>query len=150
MFKTYDHAELLPADIFGRARTHHWQFVELEMHHPWFYLELVRDYGDDIVGTMLMVPTIPILQQMLLEMDERSWFAQAHIVLPGYMRAEKKWAMEPLIEVSVVESGDGAMEGYVFRVESGALYSLRHSDELDHFKVTDVIFSAERDLRAGG
>ncbi len=59
MFKTYRHAELSPAGIFGDPFTRHWQFIELELHHPWFYVELVRDHGDDIVGSMLMIPTVP-------------------------------------------------------------------------------------------
>ncbi|MCF1252539.1 hypothetical protein LH705_23810 [Pseudomonas putida] len=63
MFKTYRHAELSPAAIFGEPYTRHWKFIELELHHPWFYVELVRDHGDDIVGSMLMIPTVPILQQ---------------------------------------------------------------------------------------
>lgn len=52
MFKTYSHAELSPAGIFGEPASRHWKFIELELHHPWFYVELVRDYGDDIVGSM--------------------------------------------------------------------------------------------------
>ena len=86
MFKTYSHAELSPAGIFGEPASRHWKFIELELHHPWFYVELVRDYGDDIVGSMLMIPTVPILQQMLSELDDRSWLAQAHLMSPGHMR----------------------------------------------------------------
>lgn len=56
MFKTYSHAELSPAALFGELGTRRWQFIELELHYPWFYVELVRDYGDDIVGSMLRSP----------------------------------------------------------------------------------------------
>lgn len=147
MFKTYNHAELGPADIFGEPSTRHWQFIELEMHHPWFYFELVRNYGDDIVGSMLMIPTVPILREMLLELDDRSWFAQAHVLTPGHMREGGEWMMERLVEVSVAQDDSGTTKGYVFMVEGGGCYSLYHSPG-DNLHVTELIFSAKRDLRA--
>lgn len=147
MFKTYSHAELGPAAVFADAGARRWQFVELDMHHPWFYIELVRDYGDDIVGSMLMIPTVPILQQMLLELDEYSWFAEAHLISPGYLRGGGNWVMEPLIEVSVAEDDTGTIQGYVYRVEGGACYSIQQAEDHDNLKITEVVFSAERDLR---
>lgn len=148
MFKTYSHAELLPSASFGAANGRHWQFVELELHHPWFYVELVRNYGDDIVGTMLMVPTVPIFQQMLLELDERSWFTQAHLISPGHMRGGSSWVMEPLVEISLAEDSHGNVEGYLYQVEGGACYSLIHGADHSTLKKTEIIFLAARDLRS--
>lgn len=146
MFKTYKHAELSPA-VFGEPYTRHWQFIELELHHSWFYVELVRDYGDDVVGSMLMIPTVPILQQMLSELDEHSWFAQAHLMSPGHMRGETHWVMEPLEEVSVAEDASGTIEGYIYKVVSGSCYSVNYSPLRDNLRVREIIFSAKRDLR---
>lgn len=123
MFKTYRHAELSPVSTLGEPFSRLWQFIELELHHPWFYVELVRDHGDDIVGSMLMIPTVPILQQMLSELDDHSWFAQAHLMSPGHMRGGDDWMMEPLIEVSVTEDGSGSIGGYLYKVEGGKSYS---------------------------
>ncbi|APO80963.1 TPA: hypothetical protein ACHTCR_000223 [Pseudomonas putida] len=150
MFKTYRHAELSPASIFGEPSTRHWQFIELELHHPWFYVELVRDHGDDIVGSMLMIPTVPILQQMLSELDDHSWFAQAHLMSPGHMRGGDDWVMEPLIEVSVTEDGSGCIGGYLYKVEGGKSYSIHYASSRENVKVKEIIFSAERDLRVRG
>ncbi|GLH45893.1 hypothetical protein RS3R6_30720 [Pseudomonas atacamensis] len=147
MFKTYRHAELSPAGIFGEPGSHHWKFIELELHHPWFYVELVRDYGDDIVGSMLMIPTVPILKQILSELDDRSWFAQAHLMFPGHMRGGNDWVMEPLQEVSIAEDFSGTEEGYIYKVVSGACYSIHHSPQQENLKVKEIIFLAERDLR---
>lgn len=147
MFKTYQYAELSPAAAFGGSAGRYWQFVELEVSHPWFYLELIRDYGDDIVGSMLMVPTVPILQQMLSELDERSWLGQAHLMSPGHLRGGDSWVMEPLIEVSVAQSDTGEVEGYLFKVAGGATYSNHHLGDHRNLKVTEIIFSADRDLR---
>lgn len=148
MFKTYSQAELGSQAVFGEVGAHRWQYVELEVIHPWFYLELVRDHGDDVVGTMLMIPTVPVLRQMLRELDERSWFAQAHLLSPGYLRGGQSWLMEPLIEVSVAENDSGTVEGYMFRVEGGACYSIEHAAGCLDLTIIEVIFSAERDLRA--
>lgn len=113
-------------------------------------MELVRDYGDDIVGSMLMIPTVPILQQMLSELDDRSWLAQAHLMSPGHMRGGKDWVMEPLQEVSIAECDSGAEEGYIYKVVGGACYSIHLSPRQEKLKVTEIIFSAERDLRVSG
>ncbi|EMR46300.1 hypothetical protein [Pseudomonas putida] len=147
MFKTYRHAELQPAVIFGEPSTRHWQFVELELHHPWFYVELVMDHGDDIVGRMLLIPTVPILQQILSELNERSWLAQAHLMSPGHMRGGNDWVMEPLKEVSVAEDPSGTIEGYIYKVLGGACYSIHHASGCNNVKIKEVIFSADRDLR---
>lgn len=149
MFKTYSHAELNSAAIFGDPGTHRWKFVELELHHPWFYVELVRDYGDDIVGSMLMIPTIPIFEQMLSELDERSWLAQAYLMSPGHLTGESGWVLEPLIQVSVARDGSGTIEGYIYKVEGGACYSSEHEQPCADLKVSKIIFSAKRDLRSG-
>ena len=113
-------------------------------------MELVRDYGDDIVGSMLMIPTVPILQQMLSELDDRSWLAQAHLMSPGHMRGGNDWVMEPLQEVSIAEDASGTEEGYIYKVVGGACYSIHHSTQRDNLKVTEIIFLAERDLRVSG
>ncbi|VVP33516.1 hypothetical protein PS865_04488 [Pseudomonas fluorescens] len=146
MFKTYSHAELGSADIFREVGAYRWQFVELEIHHPWFYIELVRDHGDDIVGSMLMVPTVPILQQLLSDLDERSWLGEAYLMSPGYLRGGEGWLMEGLVEVSVVENETGTMKDYVYKVDGGTSYGVWRIEDHNQLKVTEVIFSAERDL----
>ncbi|SIR22101.1 hypothetical protein SAMN05216509_1121 [Pseudomonas sp. B10] len=120
------------------------------MHFPWFYMELVRDYGDDIVGSMLMVPTVPILQRMLLELDDHSWFSQAYLISPGYLRGEKSWVMEPLVEVSLAEGDANNLAGYIYKVEGGACYSIQHESTGGGLKTAEIIFSAERHLRRCG
>jgi len=150
MFKTYKHAELSPLVSFGGASARYWHFVELELQHPWFYMELVRDHGDDIVGSMLLIPTVPILKQMLSELSDRSWFAQAHLMIPGHMRGASDWGMEPLKEVSIAENASTAAEGYMYEVMGGAHYSIHHEPPHDNLRVTEIIFSAERDLRIRG
>lgn len=148
MFMTYKHAELLPGDVLGDPRVQHWQFVEQEIHCPWFYVELVRDYGDEKVGSMLMLPTVPALQQVLEELGDRLWLAQAFLVSPGHLRGEKNWLMEPLAEVSVAEDDEYNQPGYVYRVEGGGSYSTHPACGRVSLRTTEVIFFAGRHLRA--
>jgi len=46
-----------------------------------------------------MIPTVPVLQQVLGELGDRLWLSQAFLVSPGHLRGEKNWLMEPLTEV---------------------------------------------------
>lgn len=55
--------------------------------------------------------------------------------------------MEPLVEVSIAKGDFGTIEGYIFRVEGGACYSIEHAPQCNNVKVTEIIFLAERDLR---
>ncbi|PKM23667.1 MAG: hypothetical protein CVV09_17845 [Gammaproteobacteria bacterium HGW-Gammaproteobacteria-13] len=147
MFMTYRHAELLPGIIFGDQRVQHWQFVEQEIHYPWFYVELVRDYGDEKMSSMLMIPTVPMLQQVLKELNDCSWLAQAFLVSPGHLRGAKNWLMEPLAEVSIAEDEKSNQPGYVYRVISGASYSAHPESGRGTLRTTEVIFSAGLHLR---
>ena len=52
------------------------------------------------------------------------------------------------VEVDVAENDSGTIKGYVYRVEGGACYSIEHPAGCSNLKVTDIIFSAARDLRA--
>ncbi|WP_312913800.1 hypothetical protein [Stutzerimonas nitrititolerans] len=147
MFATYKHAELLREVAFGDSQVQHWKFVELEMHLPWFYVELVRDYGDEVMSSMLMIPTVPVLQQVIDELDDRSWLAQAFLVSPGYLRGEEHWRMEPLAEVSVAEDEDGNPSDYVYTVAGGSSYSTQFASDWGKPKTTQVIFLAGRHIR---
>lgn len=147
MFMTYRHAELLPGGILGDPRVQHWQFVEQDIHCPWFYVELVRDYGDEQVGSMLMIPTVPVLQQVLGELGDRLWLSQAFLVSPGHLRGEKNWLMEPLTEVCIAEDDENNHPGYVYRVEGGSSYSTHPACGRAKLRATEVVFSAGRHLQ---
>ncbi|MEK2612335.1 hypothetical protein WLF18_24930, partial [Pseudomonas shirazensis] len=72
------------------------------------------------------------------------------LVIPGHMRGAIDWVMEPLKEVSIAEDASTAMEGYMYEVARGARYSIHHEHPYDNLSVTEIIFSAERDLRIRG
>lgn len=65
MFKTNRNAELLPGLSSGPDGVQFWSFVEQEVAWPWFYLQMVEDDGRDAFQSMLMVPTLPLLEQIV-------------------------------------------------------------------------------------
>lgn len=149
MFTTYKHAEeRCLGEILGDPRVQHWQFVEQEMHWPWFYVELVRDHGNDQDSRMLLIPAVPIFQRIIEELDDRSWFARAYAVSPGYLTGSKHWLMEPLLEVSVAHDEKYNHPGYVYTVEGGRSYTAHPAGKHANLRTTQVIFSAGKHLRA--
>lgn len=69
---------------------------------------------------------------------------------PGYLRGEKSWVMEPLVEVSLAEAGANNLAGYIYKVEGGMCYSIQHESTCGGLKIAEIIFSAERHLRTCG
>ncbi|MNF61877.1 hypothetical protein D3C84_435430 [compost metagenome] len=147
MFITYKHAELPLGELLGDPRVQHWQFVEQDVHWPWFYMEFVRDLGEDCISSMLMIPTVPALEQLLDEQNERSWLAQALLVTPGHLNGSKAWMMEPLVEVSVALDEEDNQLGYVYKVEAGHCYSTHPGGKKNNLLTSHVIFSADKHLR---
>lgn len=147
MFITYKHAELPLGELLEDPRVQHWQFVEQDIHWPWFYMEFVRDLGDDCMSSMLMIPAVPALQQLLDEQNERSWLAQAFLVTPGHVNGSGSWMMEPLVEVNVALDEEDGQLGYVYKVEGGHCYSTHPNAQRNNLRTSRTIFSADRHLR---
>ncbi len=147
MFMTYRHAELPLSNLFGDTRVQHWQFVEQDVHWPWFYIEFVRKKGDDSMSSMLMIPTVPALQRLLEEQDDRLWLAHASLVTPAHLNGSQRWMMEPLVEVSVAIDEKYDQEGYVYQVEGGRSYSTHPGSKQADLRTSHVIFSASKHLR---
>ncbi len=146
MFMTYRHAELPLGTLFGDTRVQHWQFVEQDVHWPWFYIEFIREVGDDRISSMLMIPSVPALQRLLDEQDDCSWLAQALLVTPAHLNGSQRWMMEPVEEVNVALDEDSQL-GYVFKVEGGHCYSTHPSAQRNILRTSHTIFSADKHLR---
>lgn len=146
MFMTYRHAELPLGKLFGDTRVQHWQFVEQDVHWPWFYIEFIREEGDDRMSSMLMIPSVPALQRLLEEQDDRSWLGQALLVTPAHLNGSQHWMMEPLVEVSVAIDEKDNHLGYVYKVEGGRSYSTHPCSKEAELRTSHVVFSASNHL----
>lgn len=142
MFKTNRNAELLPGLSNGPNGVQFWSFVEQEVAWPWFYLQVVEDDGKEAFRSMIMVPSTPLLEQIMAAKTDHAWLEQAQLVTPHHMNRMGRWMMEPLLEVSSIRNAQGQELGYLYRVEGGRTYSTSAELHLDGQLSTHTIFSA--------
>jgi hypothetical protein len=148
MFKTNRKAELLPGLSRGPNGVQFWSYIEQEIAWPWFYLQIVEDNGDEAFRSMLMVPSIPLLELFIAAQTETAWFEQAQLVTPQHINNRGRWMMEPLLEVSSILDTRGNELGHLFQVEGGHTYSSSASQHPDGRLSTHVVFSASLHLRS--
>lgn len=146
MLLTHKHAELLvPSE--RNVHTQYWQYVEQSTVWPWFYVELVRAGRGGRVASMLMIPNVPVLEQVLKAVNSDNWLSQVLVVTPSDVNGSRRWQMEPLIELSVAKNREGKALGYIFQVEDARVYTsftpLSSSEQVS----SQLIFSAAKHLR---
>jgi len=142
VFKTNRNAELLPGLSNGPDGVQFWSFVEQEVAWPWFYLQMVEDDGKETFQSMLMVPTLPLLEQIVGAKSDHAWIEQAQLVTPAHINKMGRWMMEPLLEVSAILNEQGQELGYDCVVEGGRTYSISADPLPDGQLNTYTIFSA--------
>jgi len=142
VFKTNRNAELLPGLSNGPDGVQFWSFVEQEVAWPWFYLQMVEDDGKETFQSMLMVPTLPLLEQIVGAKSDHAWIEQAQLVTPAHINKMGRWMMEPLQEVSAILNEQGQELGYDCVVEGGRTYSISADPLPDGQLNTYTIFSA--------
>lgn len=147
MFKTNRNAELLPGLSNGPDGVQFWSFVEQEVAWPWIYLQVVEDDGKDAFKSMLMVPTLALLEQIVGKRSDHAWIEQAQLVTPSYINKTGRWMMEPLLKVNALSNEQGQELGYECVVEGGRAYSMS-AEQLPSGQLnTHTIFSAALHLR---
>lgn len=146
MFKTDRNAELLSGLSHSHNGVQFWSFIEQEVAWPWFYLQIVEDDGQEAYRSMLMVPTPPLLEQIVEAKTDNAWLEQAQLVTPAHINKAGRWMMEPLLKVTAIRNAQGQELGYVYHVEGGRAYSTSADPHLDEQLRTHTIFSAELHL----
>ena len=91
---------------------------------------------------MLMVPTLPLLEQIVGAKNDHAWIEQAQLVTPAHINKTGRWMMEPLLEVSAIRNEQGQELGYECVVEGGRTYSISADQLPDGQLNTHTIFSA--------
>ena len=150
MFTTYRGAEihLDPAD--ERTSTQLWTYVEQEIAWPWFYLQIARRHGRTAYQSTLMLHHAHDLRKIIDGQSNLTWVEQAQLVTPPHMNGQSRWLMEPLDEVCVVRDGPDGDPGYLYKVASGASYSMHPSNHKESLIVINLIFSAGQHLPPDG
>ncbi len=142
MFKTNRNAELLPGLSNCSDGVQFWSFVEQEVAWPWFYLQMVEDDGKEAFRSMLMVPSPPLLEQIMGAKCDHAWIEQAQLVTPAHINKTGRWIMESLLEVSAIRNEQGQELGYEYVVEGGRRYSISAGQPPEGQLKTHTIFSA--------
>ncbi|MNF98321.1 hypothetical protein D3C84_811770 [compost metagenome] len=148
MFVTYKQAEIPIGFYLGDENTQHWQYVEQTLHCPWFYVGLARRSGEEIMNSMLLIPSTQAFEQLLEQQGKDIWLKDVQLVTPGYMNGSDFWKMELLLEIcEVIDDRDNSYS-YVYKLEGERLYS--ENRQLDRMcsLTTRVIFSAVKHLRS--
>ena len=103
---------------------------------------MVEDNGKEAFRSMLMVPTPPLLEQIVAAKSDHAWIEQAQLATPAHINKMGRWIMEPLLKVSAIRNEQGQELGYEYRVEGGRTYSISAEQPPDGQLNTYTIFSA--------
>ena len=146
MLMTHKHAELL---IPSGADTHiqYWQYVEQSTMWPWFYAELVSVCKEGSAASMLIIPSVAMLEQVLADLNANKWLTQVLVVTPSDLNGSDRWQMEPLIDLSIARNRQNKTLGYIFQVENGRVYTTCHQLNNLELELSVSIFSAAKHLR---
>lgn len=148
MFVTYKQTEISLGIYMGDENTQHWQYVEQTLHCPWFYVKLARQYGEEIMMSMLLIPSTPAFEQLLGEQGNDIWLNDVQLVTPGHMNGSDCWEMGRLLEISEVVDGRDDSCMYVYRLEGERFYSEARQLSQSSLRPSRVIFSAAKHLRS--
>lgn len=123
MFKTTKQSAVFPAPR-GPDGVQFWSHVEHEVLWPWYYLQVVQDFGSEEMRTMLMLPTPAELADAVLARTELVWFEAAYIATPDGVNGSGGWKLEPLLEVVKFRNEKDFPSGVSHLVDSGQVYSI--------------------------
>ncbi|HCF2053689.1 hypothetical protein ACM79P_17580 [Pseudomonas aeruginosa] len=147
MFLTNPSLELLGGALRGAFGDQQWVAVEQDILWPWFYLQIVRDDGDDALRSMLLLSSMQEFEDFLKTLNDRLWIEQAHVVTPHFMNGTGRWLMEPLVEINVVVDRGGEEIGHCFEVEGGRCYTTASAAKPERCSKTTSVFSAAYHLQ---
>ena len=110
MFITHKNAEISLGAYLGDDSIHYWQCVEQTTHCPWFYVKVGRQQGSEVLASMVLIPSISALDQLLSEQGSDIWVIDVQLVSPAYLNGSDGWKMERLLEVreAVDDTNEGA------------------------------------------
>lgn len=126
MFKTTEHHELMGGPR-GPDGIQFWSVVEHDIFWPWYYVQVVQDFGTELLRTMLMLSTTSELSGVALARTKTVWLEAAYIGTPGDINGTGAWRLEPLLEVLIYRDEDGAPVGVAHRTVQGKTYALGES-----------------------
>lgn len=123
MFKTVQDSAVLEAGPRGRDGVQLWLHVETEI-WPWFYIEVVQSQGTKKYRTMLMLPNIAELANVLASQTSRVKVEQVYLLTPATFNQTTGWQMEGLSKIEIGKASKNLFDHVYCTVENGGRYSL--------------------------
>lgn len=141
MFITYKPAEIFLSAYLGDGSTQYWQYVEQTTHCPWFYVRVGRQQDGEALTSMVMLPSISALEQLLSGQGAATWVLDVQLVSPAYLNGSDGWKMERLLEVRETVDDMSEEAAYVYSLEGGHIYSEIVGSSTSDLKNPRIIFS---------
>jgi len=142
MFITHKPAEIFLDAHLGDDSTQCWQYVEQTTHCPWFYVKVGRRQGSEALTSMVMLPSISALEQLLNEQGADIWVLDVQLVSPTYLNGSDGWKMERLLEVRETMDDLSKEAAYVYTLEGGHIYTEALGASTSDLQNPRIIFSA--------
>lgn len=140
MFKTTEQSAVFPAPR-GPDGVQFWTHVEHEVVWPWYYLQVVQDFGREEMRTMLMLSTAAELADAVLARTELVWLEAAYIATPAGVNGSGGWKLEPLLEVVMFRNEKDFPAGVSHLIDGGQVYSIGEPD-YHHCAHSEKVFDA--------
>lgn len=142
MFITHKQAEIFLSAYLGDDVTQYWQYVEQTTHCPWFYVKVGRQQGTEALTSMVLIPSISALEQLLNEQGADIWLLDVQLVSPAYLNGSNEWKMERLLEVRETVDDISSGAAYVYSLEGGHIYTEDLGSGRPDSQSPRIIFSA--------
>ncbi|VVN69557.1 hypothetical protein PS834_00323 [Pseudomonas fluorescens] len=142
MFITHKPAEIFLGAYLGDDSTQYWQYVEQTTQCPWFYVRVGREQDSEALTSMVMLPSISALEQLLNEHGAGIWVLDVQLVSPTYLNGSDQWKMERLLEVRVTVDDLSKEAAYVYSLEGGHIYTEALGASTSDLQNLRIIFSA--------
>lgn len=142
MFITHKPAEIFLGAYLDEDSTQYWQYVEQTTHCPWFYVRVGRQQGIEALASMVMLPSISALEQLLNEQGAEIWLLDVQLVSPAYLNGSDGWKMGRLLEVRETVNDMSAEACYVYSLEGGHVYTEDLGSCRCRLQSPRIIFSA--------
>jgi hypothetical protein len=142
MFITHKPAEIFLGAYLGDDSTQYWQYVEQTTHCPWFYVKVGRQQGSETLTSMVLIPSISALEQLLNEQGADIRLSDVQLVSPGYLNGSDGWKMERLLELRETVDDIRAGAVYVYSLEGGHIYTEDLGSCSSDLQSPRIIFSA--------
>ncbi|MBC3234150.1 hypothetical protein [Pseudomonas lurida] len=147
MFITHKPTEIFLGAYLGEDIIQYWQYVEQTTHCPWFYVKVGRQQGTETLNSMVLIPSISALEQLLNEQGADIWLLDVQLVSPAYLNGGEGWKMERLLEVRETVDDISEEAAYVYSLEGGHIYTEALGSCRSYLQSPRIIFSATQATR---